>query len=683
MKKFLLFSLLLPLCVLAFAFMYPQSQQPQTLDNIAVQFILTNGYGNNVYVDNFIIGTQYTNDVAVSSINIPPDSNYSVNGTLSFKILPVITLVNVGTATASSFNVVMTVGSYSSTKTVSSISSGSSLDVSMDSLTITPNTAMNIKAYSTWSSDQNRSNDTISQYTLYLPGAKRNMVYEAFTSSTCSPCASNNPYLDAFIAARFDTIIPIKYHVNWPSPGNDPMYAANPTQIATRISYYSISAVPTLVMDGIYTQVSGYSTTSNLLNPYNIRMAKGSPISLSVVDTKITGDSIKAVVTLTVISPLPSGTYKLRVESISRRITYASAPGSNGETDFKDVFRFGYPDMTGTTISTTPGTYTFEYRYKLTSMSSATDTIFYTAAFVQNDNTKEIINAAKSRHTEKGMDNYKPISGNVSMKPEPNPSYVLRSGKTIFGGHSDNITAGYNVEMFEGSSFPPTGWTIVNSDADLTWEAYSGANGPLIGGSKCTRVNCYSYSTTGAIDYLKSKTYSGLDLTDSLKFNWAHAVYTGYTERMQVQVSTNGGSSYPYTIFDKSGSDLATASATTSDFVPASANEWGRFSIALSSFIVAVNKIGTEVPTSYGLNQNYPNPFNPVTVISYSIPKTSKVSLKVYDLKGQLIETLFDGTQGVGNYITQFNGSKLASGVYFYRLVSDNFSETRKMVLTK
>lgn len=74
---------------------------------------------------------------------------------------------------------------------------------------------------------------------------------------------------------------------------------------------------------------------------------------------------------------------------------------------------------------------------------------------------------------------------------------------------------------------------------------------------------------------------------------------------------------------------------------------------------------------------------NPSTTISYMIPKASKVSLKIYDLKGQLVETLFDGTQNGGFYITQFDGAKLSSGVYFYRLVSDNFSETKKMLLVK
>jgi|WetSurMetagenome_2_1015567.scaffolds.fasta_scaffold17803_3 hypothetical protein len=685
MKKILLFSLLLPLCVLIYSFNSLQSPSPQLINNIAVQFIVTNGYGNNVYVDNFILGTQFTNDVAIASINIPRDSNYSINGSTSFKVLPVISVANVGTASASGFNVVLSVGSYTSTKSVGTITGGGVLNVAFDSLAVNPSTPLNIMVYSTWASDQNRTNDTLNQYSIFFPGTKRKVTFEAFTATTCGPCASQNPSLDAFISARFDSIVPIKYHVWWPSAG-DPMNLANPTQIQTRTStYYAVSAVPTLIVDGIWVQVSGYTTLQNLLNPYNSRISKGSPLSINVVDSKITGDSIKTNITVNVISPLPSGNYKLRVESISRRITYATAPGSNGETDFKDVFRFAYPDINGTTVPTTPGTYNYEFRYKLSPLANATDTIYYTAAFVQNDATKEIINANKSRNYQLISDYTNPVSNNlISSKPVTLPTYVDNNNVTVTGSPTFNIDAGFNYETFESGGFPPIGWTIVNPNAgSLTWEEYSGISGPLLGGSKCTRVNCYSYSSTGHLDYLKSRIYNNVDLTDSLKFNWAHAVYSGYTERMQVQVSTNGGTSYPYTIFDKSGATLGTAPSSSSDFIPSDASQWGRFSIAMSSVITAINQIGTEIPSTYALNQNYPNPFNPVTSITYMIPKNTKVSLKVYDLKGQLIETLYDGNQNAGIYITQFDGSKLASGVYFYRLVSDNFSETKKMMMVK
>jgi Secretion system C-terminal sorting domain len=679
MKKVFLLTLVLAVTLLAFNF----QSQPPVLNNVAVQFITTNGYGNNVYVDNFMLGTQFQYDVAVSSINIPKDSNYSVNGASSFKILPKVVVSNVGTASASSFNVVLTAGAYTSTKPAPTINSGNSAEISFDSLTITPNTALNIKAYSTWAQDMSKANDTLKQYTLYLPGAQRKVVFEAFTSSTCAPCASQNPYLDAFMLSRMDTLVPVKTHVWWPSPGNDPMYLINSTQIQPRVStYYAVSAVPTLIIDGVIVQVSGYSTLSNLLNPYTLRLAKGAPLSVNVVDTKI-GDSIKTNISVNVISPLPAGTYKLHVNSLSTKISYPTAPGTNGETVFKDVFRYAYPDINGTSIPTTPGTYNYEFRYKLTPMAGASDTLYYTSAFVQNDANKEILNAGKAMHYVPPTDIYTNSYASVDSKPMPLPSFVNSNNITITGAQTYSVNAGFNYEVFEGG-FPPAGWTVVNPNAgSLTWEAYSGANGPLFGGTKCTRVNCYSYSTTGQVDYLKSPIYNNVDLTDSLKFNWAHAVYTGYTERLQVQVSTNGGSTYPYTIFDRSGAALATAPASSSDFVPADASQWGRFSIAMGSILTSIRQIGTETPTVYALNQNYPNPFNPVTNISYNLPKSSKVSLKVYDIKGQLISTLFEGNQNTGIYLTQFDGSKLASGVYFYKLEAGDYKEVRKMTLIK
>ena len=87
--------------------------------------------------------------------------------------------------------------------------------------------------------------------------------------------------------------------------------------------------------------------------------------------------------------------------------------------------------------------------------------------------------------------------------------------------------------------------------------------------------------------------------------------------------------------------------------------------------------------TTYSLSQNYPNPFNPTTVIDYTIPKESHVMLKIYDVLGQEVETLVNEDQNVGRYQVQFDGSRLASGVYFYRLVAGNHVVTKKMLLLK
>jgi beta-xylosidase len=89
------------------------------------------------------------------------------------------------------------------------------------------------------------------------------------------------------------------------------------------------------------------------------------------------------------------------------------------------------------------------------------------------------------------------------------------------------------------------------------------------------------------------------------------------------------------------------------------------------------------IPQGFSLGQNYPNPFNPTTVIPYQLTITSKMSLKVYDLLGQEIATLFEGVRQPGTYEATFNGGKLASGVYFYRLQTTQFSLKTKMLIIK
>lgn len=86
---------------------------------------------------------------------------------------------------------------------------------------------------------------------------------------------------------------------------------------------------------------------------------------------------------------------------------------------------------------------------------------------------------------------------------------------------------------------------------------------------------------------------------------------------------------------------------------------------------------------SYSLEQNYPNPFNPVTNIKFSIPQSGIVRLKVYDILGKEIAVLVNKQLTAGTYQADFNGSNFASGVYFYKLETEGFSEIKKMMLVK
>jgi len=88
-------------------------------------------------------------------------------------------------------------------------------------------------------------------------------------------------------------------------------------------------------------------------------------------------------------------------------------------------------------------------------------------------------------------------------------------------------------------------------------------------------------------------------------------------------------------------------------------------------------------PANFKLEQNYPNPFNPSTVIRYSIPQNSNVSLKIYNSLGQLVTELVNEEQNAGTYNVTFNAGNLTSGIYFYRLTAGNFTQTNKLILMK
>jgi hypothetical protein len=99
--------------------------------------------------------------------------------------------------------------------------------------------------------------------------------------------------------------------------------------------------------------------------------------------------------------------------------------------------------------------------------------------------------------------------------------------------------------------------------------------------------------------------------------------------------------------------------------------------------IVGVSNNKNEIPNVYNLEQNYPNPFNPTTMISFDIPKADNVKLVVYDVLGREVALLVNQFRQAGTYDVQFDGSTLSSGVYFYRLETGSFTQTKKMLLVK
>lgn len=103
----------------------------------------------------------------------------------------------------------------------------------------------------------------------------------------------------------------------------------------------------------------------------------------------------------------------------------------------------------------------------------------------------------------------------------------------------------------------------------------------------------------------------------------------------------------------------------------------------MENLITGITQTGTTIPARYELQQNYPNPFNPMTNVEFAIPQSAFVKLTVFDILGRVVETLVNEQLSAGTYKADWNAANHPSGVYFYKLQTENFSESKRMILVK
>jgi cellulase (glycosyl hydrolase family 5)/type IX secretion system substrate protein len=112
-------------------------------------------------------------------------------------------------------------------------------------------------------------------------------------------------------------------------------------------------------------------------------------------------------------------------------------------------------------------------------------------------------------------------------------------------------------------------------------------------------------------------------------------------------------------------------------------SKWSAERVFSWSALLGNTNNNNELPREFNLYQNYPNPFNPTTMIKYEMPKNSHVIMRVYDVSGRLINEVVNEYKHAGAYYIEFNASSLSSGVYYYQITSDTFSDTKKMIVIK
>jgi hypothetical protein len=311
----------------------------------------------------------------------------------------------------------------------------------------------------------------------------RFMVAEAFSNAGCGPCAQQNPAYGTLLGGNTDKVVGVKYQTA--GPGFDPMNVQNPTDVNTRASYYGITGVPYGVLDGTAHTGSSYLGALANLNQskINTRYAVTSPFDLQVTHTispDLANISISVTITATEDINIGSQPMILHVLIAEREITFATAPGTNGETTFKGIMRKMYPNASGTTLSSswtdgTSQTVTFTetlptYLYKISEVG--------VVAFIQNNTTKEVLQGGYSAPAP--LADYgavTAIAGPSGLNCTGDLSGVNATIRNLGNVNMTSATVNYAINGGTSSSFPYTGSIAPNATANVAIPNLTGLTG--------------------------------------------------------------------------------------------------------------------------------------------------------------------------------------------------------------
>lgn len=206
-----------------------------------------------------------------------------------------------------------------------------------------------------------------------------------------------------------------------------------------------------------------------------------------------------------------------------------------------------------------------------------------------------------------------------------------------------------------------------NSQGDKIWEARYNASGGNTEEVHAMVLDQYgNIYVTGNSSGPTGRDYATLKYNSSGVQQWVMR-YNGpgnaYDDALSIAVNSSGDVAI-------TGSSPGATSAT--DYA----------TVKYSQTTTGIN-YSKEIPVGFSLNQNYPNPFNPSTKIKFSIPNSSFVTLKIYDVLGKEVALVVNENLNAGVHNYNFNASGLTSGIYFYKILAGNFSETKKMILIK
>ncbi len=340
--------------------------------------------GNNFYA--FMPGTRPALGVKFATLDIPGFGYAGVGTTITGKV------VNTGSTAITSATLNYKVGTAA---TVSTNLTGQNIATNamqaVNHPTVWTPTAPGTFDIKVWLSNINgggTNSDTVSKSVAVIGAVIDNLVvFEHFTNASCGPCAAQNPTFTAVLNNNRSKATSVKYHVSW--PGVDPMYSLNPTDPTARVNYYNVTGVPAVRLSS----TAGWGptgVTQAVIDQYATSLPNAWDYTLN---TAISGNTLTVTGNVKRKSTLTASDYALHVLVVEDPVTYATPPGTNGETDFPSTVRKMLPDASGTNLgngaSATPVNLTYNIPAGINKEN------LHVVVFVQSVGSKNAFKGAK------------------------------------------------------------------------------------------------------------------------------------------------------------------------------------------------------------------------------------------------------------------------------------------------
>ena len=493
--------------------------------------------------------------------------------------------------------------------------------------------------------DMNPDNDLKSKnvYAAFELG-DRTVLIEHFTQASCGPCAAQNPAMQAILANQLNVgkYAHIAYHTSW--PGYDPMYNQNPADPDARVDYYNITGVPGVIMEGVKKGAPAMVTTAEITNWKNIPATS----VIRVEESFTSSNTVSITLTVTSLVDMAPGTYKLHLALLENMVSYATAPGSNGEKDFPNLLRKMLPSAAGTTLPALMAGESFTTTQTYTIPSYVVAAQLRTVAFIQEVGSKAILQTYKAPAAT-GTNSYEE-SGTVGLL---NASISPSCGD----GNNGSIT----LSLASGA------------DALVYYQWTSGATSSTITG---LAPGFYSASVYSVANNELLKTYV-FQVTQTTPFNLTlNSVSSAGSANNGIASASATSGQAPYTYLWSTGQTSPTlANLAPGDYTVTVTDAAG---CSVVGTVTVGDSVGIE-DAQISKTNCFPNPANDAATIVITNGTSASAQLRLLDIAGKVV---FEQQIGAGTSTVNINTAKLSNGTYFYQVIDNGVNlGTQKLVV--